>query len=733
MKITKVDIQGFGTFSTPRSFSFRDNVLNIVFGGNESGKSTLMEAIYATLFGFQKKETEERYESWLASEDYTGAVEFALGGGPVRFFRDFSSNKVTVSRSEGGKETELFRGEASPRSRREERRGYNEVLRELLGFSDGELARRTSFVGQKDLETKFTPALRGLISGAGSADYHEAIQILRERFADITTQNPWGSARRRKRALEKSADELEAKRAELRQAESLFQESSKLAEERSKLEKERTRLVQERDAGHRFLTKLHRLVQLQGKLRGKQERYDSEQRAKAGFERARKACDEAEEKLEQEHSLFSRLGDDTLSAIDSTLSRGASAEESLTGREKELAGLQAVPVGGRRPFPAWVVAVAPVVSFLLLSALGIALGKAGQMFILAILVSVFLALGLWLFFRAGRRPSSDLTRKVEELDKQVATLKDEIRSLSEEAWRLFPEQVRPSLQRRSLSELSTQYADFVKARKGLQELKHRLLSPQSEDAEETHADALKELAVAQSQLEEFLRDEKELLPLKDEPERATRMATEAERRANEADSKLKELEEGLKKIEIELAGLSTTTLGSPETYREEIEWLEKKLLRLKERRDALRLGVDTLVKCVEEYQAESTSRISSRISELFSMVTGGRYNAVDLSSEEVPSLSTDSRTDIDVSEVSTGTEDQLYFCMRVAMLEELSGEKGLPLILDDPFVNFDDRRLERARQLLRDLMGIREMQIILFTHENRHLDQEAHVIRLAQP
>jgi uncharacterized protein YhaN len=70
--------------------------------------------------------------------------------------------------------------------------------------------------------------------------------------------------------------------------------------------------------------------------------------------------------------------------------------------------------------------------------------------------------------------------------------------------------------------------------------------------------------------------------------------------------------------------------------------------------------------------------------------------------------------------------------MRIAMLEELSSEKGLPLILDDPFVNFDDRRLERARRLLLELAAQRDLQVIMFTHGERHLTWDAHVIRLAE-
>ena len=117
MRILKVSVEGFGVFSSPRSFDFRGGGLNVVFGDNESGKSTVMEAIYATLFGFDKKETERAFTSWASSKSFSGSVDLGGPGWTVTFTRDFSSNEVSVVRSENGRSSELFRGDASPRSR----------------------------------------------------------------------------------------------------------------------------------------------------------------------------------------------------------------------------------------------------------------------------------------------------------------------------------------------------------------------------------------------------------------------------------------------------------------------------------------------------------------------------------------------------------------------------------------------------------------------------------------
>ena len=60
MKIDRVRIDGFGHFE---SFALDLKPgLNVVFGPNEAGKSTLLAFIRAVLFGFGKRSQVDRYE-----------------------------------------------------------------------------------------------------------------------------------------------------------------------------------------------------------------------------------------------------------------------------------------------------------------------------------------------------------------------------------------------------------------------------------------------------------------------------------------------------------------------------------------------------------------------------------------------------------------------------------------------------------------------------------------------
>jgi uncharacterized protein YhaN len=64
--------------------------------------------------------------------------------------------------------------------------------------------------------------------------------------------------------------------------------------------------------------------------------------------------------------------------------------------------------------------------------------------------------------------------------------------------------------------------------------------------------------------------------------------------------------------------------------------------------------------------------------------------------------------------LSQGTVDQIYLALRLAMVESMSeNNEKVPMLLDDPFANYDDQRLTRAMHLLSRVAETN--QILLFT------------------
>ena len=61
MRIESIHIDGFGVWND-KNFGPLDPGLNVFYGPNETGKSTLMAFIRSMFFGFEKRGTARRYE-----------------------------------------------------------------------------------------------------------------------------------------------------------------------------------------------------------------------------------------------------------------------------------------------------------------------------------------------------------------------------------------------------------------------------------------------------------------------------------------------------------------------------------------------------------------------------------------------------------------------------------------------------------------------------------------------
>jgi uncharacterized protein YhaN len=100
---------------------------------------------------------------------------------------------------------------------------------------------------------------------------------------------------------------------------------------------------------------------------------------------------------------------------------------------------------------------------------------------------------------------------------------------------------------------------------------------------------------------------------------------------------------------------------------------------------------------------------------LLGLISGGRYTQVSVDDEDLACqvlIPETNRWD-DPSVLSHGTFDQFYLSLRVALGDILAGGKKPPLLLDDPFTTFDQERRERFLEWLK--IRSAEQQILFFT------------------
>jgi uncharacterized protein YhaN len=144
-----------------------------------------------------------------------------------------------------------------------------------------------------------------------------------------------------------------------------------------------------------------------------------------------------------------------------------------------------------------------------------------------------------------------------------------------------------------------------------------------------------------------------------------------------------------------------------------------------------------LLKCAEHVLLDYAMRRQAerrrnpmllRAAALFKTLTLGRYSDLraDYDSEKprLIGLCADGATTVAVSDMSEGTQDQLFLALRLAAVEQgLEAGVRLPFIADDLFVTFDDDRARAGLEVLGELS--RSTQVLFFTHH-------AHLRALAQ-
>ena len=114
-------------------------------------------------------------------------------------------------------------------------------------------------------------------------------------------------------------------------------------------------------------------------------------------------------------------------------------------------------------------------------------------------------------------------------------------------------------------------------------------------------------------------------------------------------------------------------------------------------------------------------------------VTDGRYRrvAVDDQTMDIKVHSPERGDWVNVTSLSQGTVDLVYLVARIGLVRLVTGDRRPPLILDDPFVTFDDARAARALELLRDVA--RDFQVIYLTTSDRYDMAADSVVALEGP
>lgn len=193
------------------------------------------------------------------------------------------------------------------------------------------------------------------------------------------------------------------------------------------------------------------------------------------------------------------------------------------------------------------------------------------------------------------------------------------------------------------------------------------------------------------------------------------------------DGAIKALENEIKETQLKIAALKVRIEDAPaesELTRviEEIGSCQEKKEALEFKGASLALASQILKEVALKMQKNYIPELNKEMSRMIGIITSGRYSRVSTNDElrinlEVP----ETEELVTVNRLSGGTIDQVYLCMRLAAVNLLDrGGEKLPLFLDEPFSQYDEERVKKAFELLKEVS--KERQVFFFTCREREYE-----------
>lgn len=199
----------------------------------------------------------------------------------------------------------------------------------------------------------------------------------------------------------------------------------------------------------------------------------------------------------------------------------------------------------------------------------------------------------------------------------------------------------------------------------------------------------------------------------------TKDREEADKEKTAGEKKVNEVRQERKRLEWELTRIQR-------------QWKEKEIRRgnLQEQIDefgpgevqkalekqcrALDLAEEHLIRAGQEMSSRTVELVNRKASEIFAEITDGKYAGLSYDREKGFRV-WDGMRQIPAERLSRGTLEQIWFAFRMAGAQALQ-EEPMPIILDETFAFYDDKRTQSALKWLRG----QKKQVIIFTcHDAR--------------
>lgn len=130
--------------------------------------------------------------------------------------------------------------------------------------------------------------------------------------------------------------------------------------------------------------------------------------------------------------------------------------------------------------------------------------------------------------------------------------------------------------------------------------------------------------------------------------------------------------------------------------------------------EAVECAIEKIKESVLMIQKDTADILNRNVSEIYSRITNGKYSNIKVDEEFNVFLNTKDKL-ISGSRISKGARDELDFAIRLAVSDMFFTEEKMPVIIDDMFAMYDDKRVASAIEVLSEM----NTQVIIFTCHKR--------------
>ena len=688
MWVKRIALKNFKRFS---DFLAQFNPgINVVKGPlNEMGKSTLLDGIVAALFHNPRSTAKwlREYVSWGSTRQCQTILEFEDKGNRYLLEKDFDKGTVRLIDNSTREELDTFKK-------------ISEKMAELLGTNSDTLFLCTSCIRQDEVRAissgkkEISESLEEVVTGGKESTLaSEVIQKLDDKISEM------------KKGLDRPAKILGVLASLRNQLEDSLQKCTDIENEVSKVEAQKIELVEvnkqlaevkeQYENARALLDKNKQRKEIEASIERLTKDYNSVEelltRIKNQEEDFKKADEalQAIEGLEDKQQVLELRKD-----LDAVQNRCWNIENDLTMREGDLT--EAKKELDRKKYVRFLGSGKSIVVAIIILAGGIIGALLGHLYLLSLLILDVAIVWARATIIRDKTTISSIEDRIQRMKRVLDELREEEREVLAKA------------KCNTDAEFNEKEKNFYYWREMKEKARNRLdgmLSGKTiQDVERQRTDVARKLAVEGAKLTDDLRETRL------NPEEYI----ELERKVQSLEAKQTELEKQKRRYEV-IIEQARFNIEDQIRLEEELKSRQKALEYEERKVKVYDLAREFISKARTEILSSTEEALEKEIQRYLAVFTKDKYKQVRVDKEalEFWVYSGEKGDWAKPEELSGGVIDEFYLAFRLALAELIFGDKKPPLILDDPFVNFDSVRLANTLNFFKTLAS--DYQIIIFT------------------